>query len=100
MTLFKGYCRIEKEDDCFSVSLKFILAQFKFIPDEFKYRRDSNGLKLHFHTLTKTDARIHAKSMFSKYRELRQLRIGEALGKINYLLQSGYKVVGTYIISD
>ncbi len=53
------------KDNCFSFSLKSILAQFKFIPNEFKYRRDSNGLILHFRTLTKTDARIHAKSMFS-----------------------------------
>ncbi len=64
MTLFKGYCCIEN-NNCFSFSLKFILTQFKFIPDEFKYRRDSNGLKLHICTLTKTDGRIHAKSMIS-----------------------------------
>ena len=39
--------------------LKFVLTQFKFIPSEFKYRRDSNGLNIHFRAPTKTDARIH-----------------------------------------
>ena len=35
-------------EDCFSFSLKFVLTQFKFIPAEFKYRRDSNGLNIPF----------------------------------------------------
>ncbi len=77
MTLFKGYCRIEKIIVSLS-SLKFILPQFKFIPDEFKYRRDSNGLKLHFRTLTKTDARIHKKSMFYISGNSPTLPIGKA----------------------
>jgi hypothetical protein len=47
----------------FSLFLKFVLAQFKSIPAEFKYHRDSNGLKILFHTLTRTDARIHFKGM-------------------------------------
>ena len=38
------------EDNCFSFSLKFALAQFKFIPAEFKYGRDGNGLKINFCT--------------------------------------------------
>ncbi len=36
------------EDNCLSFFLKFVLLQFKFIPAEFKYRRDSNGLKIQF----------------------------------------------------
>ncbi len=48
----------------FSFFLKFVLAQFKSIPAEFKYRRDRNGLKILFHTLMMTDARIHFKGMF------------------------------------
>jgi hypothetical protein len=47
----------------FSFFLKFVLAQFKSILAEFKYCRDSNGLKILFHTLTTTDARIHFKGM-------------------------------------
>jgi hypothetical protein len=39
-------------------------AQFKSIPAEFKYCRDSNSLKILFHTPTTTDARIHFKGMF------------------------------------
>jgi hypothetical protein len=45
----------------FSFFLKFGLAS---IPAEFKYRRDRNGLKILFHTLTMTDARIHFEGMF------------------------------------
>ncbi len=48
----------------FSFFLKFVLAQFKSIPTEFKYSRDSNGLKILLCTPTKTDARIHSKGMF------------------------------------
>ena len=55
------------ENYCFSFSLKFVLTQFKFIPAEFKYRRDSNSLKFHFHTLTKTDTRMHLQVMFFWY---------------------------------
>jgi hypothetical protein len=54
-----------REDNWFSFPLNFILAQFKFIPAEFKYRRYAmvrNGLKIHFRTLTKTKAR---RRMFS-----------------------------------
>jgi hypothetical protein len=36
MTLFKGPLSYQ-EDNWFSFSLNFILAQFKFIPAEFKY---------------------------------------------------------------
>ena len=38
MMLFKGPLSCQ-EDNWFSFSLNFILAQFKFIPAEFKYRR-------------------------------------------------------------
>jgi hypothetical protein len=38
MTLFEGPLSYQ-EDNWFSFSLNFILAQFKFIPTEFKYRR-------------------------------------------------------------
>ena len=55
MTLFKGPLSYQ-EDNWFSFSLNFILVQFKFIPAEFK--------KIHFCTLTKTDAR---KGMISMY---------------------------------
>ncbi len=55
------------EDNCFSFFLKFVLLQFKFIPTEFKYRRDSNGLKIQFCTLTKTDAIIHFTSYVFMY---------------------------------
>ncbi len=55
------------EDNCFSFFLKFVLLQFKFIPAEFKYRRDSNGLKIQFRTLTKTDPRIHFTSYVFMY---------------------------------
>ncbi len=55
------------EDIFFSFFLKFVLLQFKFIPAEFKYRRDSNGLKIQFRTLTKTDARIHFTSYVFMY---------------------------------
>ena len=39
----------------------------QFIPAEFKYRRDSNGLNIHFHTPTMTDARIHFTSYVFMY---------------------------------
>ncbi len=55
------------EDNCFSFFLKFVLLQFKFIPAEFKYCRDSNGQKIQFRTLTKTDARIHFTSYVFMY---------------------------------
>ncbi len=55
------------EDNRFSFFLKFVLLQFKFIPAEFKYRRDSNGLKIQFRTLTKTEARIHFTSYVFMY---------------------------------
>jgi hypothetical protein len=44
-------------------SIKFVLPQFKSIPAEFKYHRDSNSLKILFHTPSRTDARIHFKGM-------------------------------------
>ncbi len=58
MMLFRDYCHREKV--IFSFFLKFVLAQFKSIPAEFKYRRDSNCLKILFHTPVKTDARTHS----------------------------------------
>ena len=68
MTLPK-YCDVLKwllsywEDNCFSFSPKFVLAQFKFIPAEFKYHRDSNGLKINLHTPTKD----RCKNTFTRY---------------------------------
>jgi hypothetical protein len=55
------------EDIYFAFSLKFVLAWFKCIPAEFKYRRDCNGLNIQFCTLTKTDARIHFTSYVFMY---------------------------------
>ena len=51
------------EDNCFSFSPKFALAQFKFILAEFKYPIDCNGLKINFRTPTK-DRR---KNTFTSY---------------------------------
>ncbi len=61
----------------FSFFLKFVLAQFKSVPAEFKYPRDSNGLKILFHTLTTTDARIHFEGMFFMYRGCAQFCLYE-----------------------
>ncbi len=60
--LFRDYCHSEKV--IFSLFLKLVLTHFKFIPSEFKYCRDSNGLKIHYLTPTKVDAKIHSKGIF------------------------------------
>ncbi len=62
MMLYRDYCHSEKL--FFSFFFKFVLAQFKSIPAGFKYCRDSNGLKILFHTPMKTDARIHSTGCF------------------------------------
>ncbi len=63
MRLFNDSRHSEK-GNFFSFFLKIFLTKFKSISAEFKYCRDSNGLKILFHTLTMTDARIHFEGMF------------------------------------
>ncbi len=75
--LFKGYCRIEMIIVSLSLSNLYSPNSNSFLMNLNIAETATVYIKLHFCTLAKTDTRIHAKSMFSIYREICQLCLYE-----------------------